>query len=470
MGNGTGITLGIVRGISYGVFGPPAPFMDQARALGARVVRVYFTWNQIEPEPGRYDWSAVDALLGQLTPDDDVWITVVSASRWATRQPTDFLPASPPRDNAAYQLFVGALVSHCRGAVRYWQCNNEPSNAGLWSGTAGDYAALAESFARTVRNADPEARIVLGGCGHDVLSTHAGAAPRVFFDEVLTKSRDAFDLFDIHLYDDPRNIPVHIETARNMLRAHEIDRPIVVGEYGGPTLLGFPELEPIMQQVMGEAFGGTVPSLDSVDLANLTDTPDRLAMRVLYSRMAELPPQLQMFMQDCPPALEAKRHRIACREMVTRNLLAFAAGIELTLYWNLAPEVPNYRDRYNLMGFVSDKLALMDFVHGGLTRREPAADAFARVAAHLANATHIRRLDSEEGLVVIEIAQEAGSVLVFWLEANAFTGEDEPPRPITWPWATGIAHIVDIFGSARDLVVADGQLSLGVGVTPLCVS
>ena len=35
--------LGIVRGISYGVFGPPGVFMPQMRALGSRIARVFIT-------------------------------------------------------------------------------------------------------------------------------------------------------------------------------------------------------------------------------------------------------------------------------------------------------------------------------------------------------------------------------------------------------------------------------------------
>jgi len=41
--------------------------------------------------------------------------------------------------------------------------------------------------------------------------------------------------------------------------------------------------------------------------------PEQAALANLYERMASLPPQLQMFMRGCPPALEAKRDRINCR-------------------------------------------------------------------------------------------------------------------------------------------------------------
>jgi hypothetical protein len=193
-------------------------------------------------------------------------------------------------------------------------------------------------------------------------------------------------------------------------------------------------------------------------------------MRALYDRMAELPPLLQMFMQGCSPALEARRHRIACREVVTRTLLAMSCGVDLALWWNLAPEVPNFRDRFNLTGFVSDKLALMGFVHGELTRREPAADAVERLTGYLDGAKSVCRLESEAGLVVIEIERDIGPVLVMWIEADAFTGEDEPPRLIMWPWSGATAHVVDVFGSSRDVATVDRQLSLGVGVTPLFIS
>src|SRR5205823_12595055 len=45
-----GIRLGVVRGISYGLFGPPGEFVPQARALGARLIRAYLYWSQLDPE------------------------------------------------------------------------------------------------------------------------------------------------------------------------------------------------------------------------------------------------------------------------------------------------------------------------------------------------------------------------------------------------------------------------------------
>jgi hypothetical protein len=171
------VRLGVVRGISYGLFGAPGEFVGQARGLGAGMIRAYFYWGQVEPEPGRYRWEAVDALLGQLTGDEEVWITLCSSSPWGTRVASDFLPPSPARDQGAYGEFVRRMVGHCGGRVRYWQCDNEPSNTDLlWAGTAAEYVEQLTTFYRAVKDADPAAGVVLGGCGYDVFSSEPGSA------------------------------------------------------------------------------------------------------------------------------------------------------------------------------------------------------------------------------------------------------------------------------------------------------
>lgn len=471
------IGLGIVRGISYGLFGSPDSFVPQMRGLGSTLVRLYLYWGQVEPEPGRYDWSAVDAFLGQLDGTEEVWVTVCSSSPWGTRQPTDFLPPSPALNDEAYSRFVGALVAHCAGRVNYWQCNNEPSNVGLlWAGTAPEYVAQLQSFYRAVQVADPDAAIVLGGCGYDVLSSPAESPARRFFDHVIDRGRDAFDLFSVHLYDDPRHIPSHVDTARRLMRAHGVERPIVVGEYNGPTLFEFPEAQAAFEATTMAAFSGTgTPDLSTGALATQPhrDPPDRRAMKALYARMTDLPPQLQMFMQGCPRELEEKRHRINRREIVTRNLWALSAGAVRTACWSLAPEVPNYHDPYNLVGFLSGTLLLMDYEGTDLCVRYPGAETFTLLARAFADATRVTRIEApdHDHLFAFDVARAGpGALQVLWRDGDIFTGEDDPAETIDWPWRASEAHAVDAFGIPQAVTTRDGQLRLTVSVTPTFVS
>ncbi|MFI8790338.1 hypothetical protein [Streptomyces sp. NPDC055105] len=462
-----GIRLGIVRGISYGMFGKPDPFVPQIRALGGSLVRVYVYWGQVEPEPGRYDWTVVDAVLDQLDPADEAWVTVCSSSPWATRNPSAFLPSSPARDTAQYARFVSHLVTRCRGRIDYWQCNNEPSNTGLlWDGTAPEYVEQLAAFTRAVRDADTGARIVLGGCGYDVLSSPPGSEERAFFDHVVEHGRDAFDLFSVHLYGDPHDIPEHVESVRAMMRRHGYERPVVAGEYNGPTLFEFPEAQAVFQQEMMAAFMAPATGAQA-------EPPDRSTMRALYAREAELPDSLRMFLEDCPPELAARRDRINCRQVVTRNVLALAAGLTRTVCWNLAPEIPGYRDRLNMMGFLFGKLALLDYDGAELAVRHPSADAFARLAGHLDSADGVRRLAAGErpDLYVFEVSRPGrGPLEVVWTAGDVFTGEDEPPTWIERPWPHAEAYAVDAFGVAVP-VERDGSLvRFPVSVTPVFLS
>ena len=112
------------------------------------------------------------------------------------------------------------------------------------------------------------------------------------------------------------------------MRQHGAERPVVVGEYNGPTLFELPQLDAVLQQTMVAAFVETAPAdMSTVELAAraATETPERRALRALYQAMPDLPAPLQMFMAGCPPELDDLRDRINCREIVTRNLLALSA-------------------------------------------------------------------------------------------------------------------------------------------------
>jgi hypothetical protein len=214
-------------------------------------------WSQIEPESGRYVWDAVDTFLEQLEPSDEDWIMLGSSSQWATRRTTDVLPSSPARDLEGYARFVSTLVRHCKGKVRYWQMDNEPHHPSFWHGSAADYVDQLKVFYRAVKEAAPEAFVILAGAAGISSPTLADLpmkqAEREFFEHLMREGADYYDVFDLHLYADPYIIPTEIEGLREMMAALGYQKPIFAGEYNGPLFFLFKENLPyvsLMGQVM----------------------------------------------------------------------------------------------------------------------------------------------------------------------------------------------------------------------------
>lgn len=460
-----GIRLGVVRGISYGLFGPPDPIAEPVRELGAGVIRCYLYWSQLEPEPGHYVWDALDTLLAEFPGDEEIWITVSSASRWATRRVTDFLPPSPALDPDVFGEFVRRLVARARGRVTYWQCDNEPSIPILWAGTAAEYAVQLKVFAAAVRASDPSALVVMGG--------QPPGGPREGTFEYLTEhSRDDFDVFDVHLYGDPYEIPARIAAARALMAAHGYQKPVVAGEYNGPLVMQFPEVFTVLGPQMAE-FGTMMSGQDDAWVADTQDagkpTPEHDAMAALYDRMSTLPPQLQMFLADCPEEYEQLRHRQNCREIVIRNVLTLAAGVRRTLCWNLAPETSGMDDRYAIMHLLFDKFKLMDYANGCISHRYPAADTLARTADLLHDTLEVVRheLPDRPELYVFDIARERGPLVVAWARD---TDEYAPAVDYDHPWPAPTAHAVDAYGKPVTVTVRDGRVHLPISPTPLLLT
>ena len=167
-----------------------------------------------------------------------------------------------------------------------------------------------------------------------------------------------------------------------MMRGFGYEKPLVVGEYNAPWPNLYPEATAAMEQVMAAAFASGAAG-QGADTAPQR-TPEEAAMASLYGQMASLPPQLQMFMRGCPKELEHKRHRINCRELVMRNLLALSSGVRRTVCWNLAPDIPGFENSLSIMDLLFGKLVLMDYEGAELRHRHPSAETFALLADQLA--------------------------------------------------------------------------------------
>jgi len=178
-----------------------------------------------------------------------------------------------------------------------------------------------------------------------------------------------------------------------------------------------------------------------------------------------------MFLAGCPADLEARRERIACRQVAARIVLALAAGVRRTAYWNLAPEYPGPVDDRQMMYLMIGKLPLLGYAGGKLTERTPVADSFALVAAQLAGARRVTRAEAPGQVRAFGVDRgERGPLLVLWDQRDVFDGEDQPPVFVDWPWLAGPATVTDVFGTTSTVHARDGLLSLPVTDTPLFVS
>jgi hypothetical protein len=473
MQNASDIRLGVTRGISYGLLTEPEPLVPAVRDLGGRLLRVFLYWQQLEPRPGEYRFDDVDTLLATLDADTELWLTVCASSLWGTRERTDLLPPSPPTDPAAYERMVGALVAHCAGRVRYWQPENEPCYPYFWAGSRDEYAEQLARFHRAVKAADPTATVVLGGAPPGALGADDDAEAR-WFAALLPAVAEHVDALDVHLYGDVYATGPMIERGHAMMRAGGYDRPVLVGEFNGPlpfedpTVLG--ELGAVFAAgaMATEAITGTVAQYRAhAD----TETPPRAALRRLYERADTLPETLRMFLRGCPPELEARRHRIAARQLVQRTVLAGAAGVRRASCWNLAPEEPEtFGDRYELMDLLFGKFALLDRV--AAPTRTPAAEAFALLAAHMSTVDGVVRLATPEpDAYVHALTGPAMPRLVGWARRDTFADPDDgESTAVSVPWAHPDATAVDVFGDPVTVTVDDGHLHLDLTGTPVLVT
>ncbi|MBF6175795.1 hypothetical protein [Nocardia blacklockiae] len=492
------IRLGVVHGTTYGLFGPPGEFVPQARALGSRIVRINVYWAQVEPEPGKLVWDAVDALLDQLGDADEAWVTVVSSSRWATRRATGWLPASAALDPAAYRRFVGALAGRRPGAIRFWQCEIEPCLPLFWAGTATEYLAQLRDFHDTVKSADPAASVVLGGAVPGAMLGDDAAGARTwgnFFGQVLREAGAYFDIFDVHPYGDPYAIPGLVQACHTQMTAHGYDKPVVASEHSGPLPTQFPANRPYLADALTthqQQFLGEIPMPDTAEGMAAAEDPAAVA---LYERMDQLPPTLQMFMAGCAPELEAERHRLASRDLVIRTILALSAGVRRNLHYPIASESQLHRDSRIAPALLFGKLELMARDGDIITHRYPAADTFELMARRLDGMEGVERvvLPGRPGTYLFEVRRGGrGPLLVAWEREQVGAGADgwseaesgiragtpsaaAPPlasiqsAPISYPWPHPTSSAVDIHGTPTPINLSRNQVHFPVSPTPIFI-
>ena len=249
-----------VIAIEYGVPGLAAAYAPTGVTY-TKPMPAFGVWGNVEPEPGKVNWAPIDAVVTeyQRAGFTGVQLLITAESPWAaTRPPSlgdkgDSFPKEEYLDE--YAEFVRSFVERYDGdgiddapgllyPIHHWGVEREYT--GYWpSGDAADYLRLLRIAYPVIKEADPQAEVLLVALL--MMDIFDGApAPeeverRLRKPNILNYSRehiqtaltacDAYDVVDFHSLGDYTEIPPTVAWIRQELEHNGCgEHPIWIGD------------------------------------------------------------------------------------------------------------------------------------------------------------------------------------------------------------------------------------------------
>ncbi len=262
---------------------PGRPFLPLMLQAGSRWDRFDFSWLQLEPREGQWNFSDQDELVSDLrgagmnilgillwTPNwaatgdciptpESLRLDLRPSLRHAPVSRPTVAPMSgappcmttPPRGIFeewndwttadgdplnTWGRFVYTVAYRYRDSVKYWEVWNEPDLSMFWSGTSADYARLLQVAYLAVKSACPDCQVLFGGIAYYEKPN--------FYRWVLNHLKDApdalthnyyFDAMAIHLYHRSSSIYDVTQVIRSGMREFVSEQPIWLTETGSPV-------------------------------------------------------------------------------------------------------------------------------------------------------------------------------------------------------------------------------------------
>jgi polysaccharide biosynthesis protein PslG len=215
------------------------------REMGASYIVDLFPWAYVQPRgPRTYEWYGADLLVKHARRQG---IAVVArldiVPQWARpRQTSDRLIL--PQQYEQFGRYAAAFAARYRDDVRYIQIWNEPNLHFEWGGREPDpvaYATLLREVVPMMKAANPDVQIVAGNFSPGPSIPGIRTSDLEYLDAMLAANAP-FDVLGVHAYGarapaDEEGHPDRvnfrrIEVYRDVLRASDAARPIIVTEGG----------------------------------------------------------------------------------------------------------------------------------------------------------------------------------------------------------------------------------------------
>ncbi len=139
--------------------------LDLMRQAHITWVRQFFRWDEIEPQPGVYQWDQWDAIVQPFTANTDLKLVAVLMNAPAWTHEVDN-PTAPPTDPADFAAFARAFAERYGATIDVYQIWDEPNLREAWGGAdprPADYLALLSDAYSAIHGADSSATVIAAG-------------------------------------------------------------------------------------------------------------------------------------------------------------------------------------------------------------------------------------------------------------------------------------------------------------------
>lgn len=159
--------------------------LDAQYTAGARSLRQWINWTEIEKKRGTFDFRLYDAFMADAARAKLRVVPILfgmpkfHAAKAKKGAKVTAVTTFPPKTNASFARYVTAVVKRYGRNGTFWKANrgltavpiesyqvwNEPNLPQYWGGKpdARAYVRLLKTGARAIRKADPQAEVLAGG-------------------------------------------------------------------------------------------------------------------------------------------------------------------------------------------------------------------------------------------------------------------------------------------------------------------
>ncbi|MCH7719394.1 MAG: hypothetical protein IH988_00190 [Planctomycetes bacterium] len=478
-------------GIEYAVTGLSEIYSGTG-AITAKPMPALMEWGRLQPSEGDpIQWNEPDDLIAeyQQAGFENMQLLTDAESPWASRDtsllPEDIRPKEEFEDD--YVEFIRAIVERYDGdgvddmpgllyPIHMWGVEREFTE--FTPGSGANYVELLALTAPVIREADPEAEIMLNGLlmwdifegnpDDDEVAARLADPPfgqrkDITDVSVLLDAHEYYDVIDFHSLVSYTEIPACLRWLRQEMEARGIERPVYIGDaFPSSPLMGFG-----VESCAEESF------LAVNFLPTTSETRCEVATLIAYLRGPNS--------ADHEAAHQWLERDVAIN-LIRRFVVAAGEGAIGVNVGNLEDWVLTLgAGTSQFMGLIDTSLEV-DFANMSMIERvpgdvRPGFYAVALVVEHLQDFHEVTRLDVGENIWAYEFSFPDRSVTVTWYDDRQFHGLHVAPptadASIPWPHSDTVTAIAPPLtrgtstGFTTTFDAVDGQIDMTLSDVPV---